>query len=186
MSALHPPDGPVVDVSYIADAARLRAVEATGLIGTNPEPALDRLAERALAVTGAPIALLSLVDSTASFFKSFVRSDGGPTDARSVAIGASLCRELVCRGERFTVVDAPEDPRANCYGAVREFPVGAYLGYPLCAEGGDVLGSFCVISPVPREFSAEESRSLERLAKLVESELRQRIRTSTASAAPGV
>ena len=84
-------------------------------------------------------------------------------------------RKLVCRDEAFVAPDTVSDPRAKDYEAVSKFPVGAYLGFPVRAETGEVLGSFCVVDPEARDFSDEQAQALARLATLAEQELRRRI-----------
>src|ERR1700730_3363562 len=56
------------------DARRLAAVEAVGVVRSEPEEAFDRLARLAATVLGAPLAFVTLVDSERSWYKS---STGG-------------------------------------------------------------------------------------------------------------
>lgn len=89
----HPRDGPVVDDRVLASPARLRAVADLGLLDTGDEQPFDRWAARAVELTVAGTALVSLVDSTRSYFKSFRLSDGSAGEQRDVPISMSLCRE---------------------------------------------------------------------------------------------
>jgi|GEM_PF-892802 len=171
---VHPADGPVVDDRILSSAARLRAVADVGLLDTGDEDPFDRWALRATQLTGADTALISLVDATRSYFKTFRRSDGSAGEGRSVPISMSLCREVVARDEPLIVGDALHDPRTKDYGAVRAFPVGAYAGMPLRSAQGHVLGSFCVVDPVAREWTDDELDALTDLAAAVQSELRLR------------
>ena len=173
-AVVHPSDGPVVDDRILASPARLRAVADVGLLDTGDEDPFDRWALRATELTGADTALVSLVDSARSFFKSFRRRDGSAGEGREVPISMSLCREVVARDEPLIVDDAMHDPRTKDYGAVRAFPVGAYAGMPLRSAEGHVLGSFCVVDPVAREWTEEEIAALADLSAAVQAELRLR------------
>lgn len=171
---VHPTDGPVVDDRILASPARVRAVADVGLLDTGDEDPFDRWAQRATELTGASAALVSLVDATRSFFKSFRLSDGSAGEGREVPIAMSLCREVVARDAPLIVSDAINDPRTKDYGAVRAFPVGAYAGVPLRSAEGHVLGSFCVVDPVAREWTEDEITALADLGAAVQSELRLR------------
>jgi len=164
----------VVDDRVLASPARVRAVADVGLLDTGDEDPFDRWALRATELTGASAALVSLVDATRSVFKSFRLSDGSAGEGREVPISMSLCREVVVRDAPLIVHDAINDPRTKDYGAVRAFPVGAYAGMPLRSADGHVLGSFCVVDPVAREWAEDEITALADLAAAVQSELRLR------------
>ncbi|MDP9151350.1 MAG: PAS domain S-box protein, partial [Myxococcota bacterium] len=173
-AAVHPIDGPVLDDRILASPARVRAVMDVGLLDTGDEDPFDRWAQRATELTGASAALVSLVDETRSFFKSYRLRDGSAGEGREVPISMSLCREVVTRDAPLIVNDAVNDPRTKGYGAVRAFPVGAYAGMPLRSAEGHVLGSFCVVDPVARDWSKDEIIALADLATAVQSELRLR------------
>ena len=56
----------------INDSARLTTLQNLGLLDTPPEEAFDRLTRLATTVTGATVALVSLVDDRRQIFKSAV------------------------------------------------------------------------------------------------------------------
>lgn len=55
----------------VRDPNRLAALRHLSLLDSPPDPAFDRLTRLAATVLGAPIALVSLVDSERQFFKEF-------------------------------------------------------------------------------------------------------------------
>ncbi len=171
---VHPSDGPVIDDGVLRDPGRLRAVADLELLDTPDEDVFDRWGHRASQLTGATSALVSLVDDSRSFFKSFQLGDGAAGDGRTVPICDSLCREVVVRGDPLITGDASTDPRTRDYAAVRAFPVGAYAGMPLRSAEGHVLGSFCVVDDEAREWTPDQVAALADLSAAVESELRLR------------
>jgi diguanylate cyclase (GGDEF)-like protein len=169
----HPCDGPVVDDAVLRDPARLRALAATGVVGTPDDERLDRWARLALEATGAGAAVLSLLGDEEAYFKAFQVAGGGAGDGRVVPVTFTLCREVVVRAGEFIVHDAPGDPRCAGYAGVSAFPVGAYAGVPVRSSDGHVLGSFCVVDPHPRSFSPAELAGLRQAAAAAETELQR-------------
>src|ERR1700680_3893150 len=102
--------------SAVDGARRLVAVEAIGLVGSDPEDAFDRLARLAATVLGAPLAFVTLVDSERSWYKSRI---GAPSDADwSGEVEDGFCHYVVGSGERLIVDDARSDPRTADNAAI--------------------------------------------------------------------
>lgn len=105
----------------------------------------------AAGVLRAPLAFVTIVDDAYSFWKSCY---GVPPDApHRNTVDESFCQYVV-RSERELVVgDAGVDDRVSENPSIAAMGVRAWLGFPLLAPGGEVLGSFCVVDLVPREWS---------------------------------
>ena len=166
----------------LSDHGRLAAVEATGLLDTGPEEAFDDLAGLAAAVTGCERALIALVDEHRSFWKSCVGVDVGRVADRESPVGESLCYVPVGSGEQFVVADAAADPRTRDHPAVEPLKIGAWVGSPILAPGGEVLGSMSVIDENPREWLPTELAMLSTLARAVSNEINLRVSLATAQA----
>ncbi|MDI5965493.1 PP2C family protein-serine/threonine phosphatase [Streptantibioticus silvisoli] len=171
------------------DSRRLAAVRATGLLDSDPEQAFDDLGELAASVTGCGRAFITLVDDRRSFWMSCVGVDVATVAERQCPVEDSFCYYLVgLEGEPFVVEDAAADPRTRDHPAVVPMKIGAWAGYPIIAQGGEVLGSMCVIDENPRVWSPAELATLSTLARAVSNEInlresleatRRALRTST-------
>jgi len=167
--------------SGVQEPRRLAALEASGLLGTDPEDAFDRLTELAAVLTGAERACVSLVDAHHYVFKSAVGlADGaswsGPVDA-------SFCRYVVGSRQPFVVEDASADPSICGDPAMKAGAVAAWAGYPVEDGHGWVLGTFCLIDSRPRTWSDTDLHVLATLAGAVTCEVALRRATSTVALA---
>lgn len=70
------------------------------------------------------------------------------------------------------VSDAREHPVLKDDLAIRDLGVIAYLGIPLVASDGHVLGTLCVIDGKPRSWSSEQVSLLTDLAASAMTEVR--------------
>ncbi len=164
-SGLHVSAAPAV-----LNAARLRALLLTALLDTPPEDEFDRLTALTARVSGAPVSLVALIDEDRSYFKSTYGVPEVPP-GRSVPLSHSLCQHVVGTGAPVVIDDAQTHPLVNDNGGVTDFGVGAYLGVPVRAPSGHVLGSLCAIEMGARSWTADDQVSLSSLAASVEGEI---------------
>ena len=155
----------------LSDPARLDALRAAGLLDTDPEEAFDRAVRLATNALGAPISLLALVDSERQFFKAQIGLSGAAAEDRQTPLTHSFCQHVVLRDEPLVIEDAREHPMVRDNLAIRDLDVVAYLGVPVRAPDGHVLGSLCAIEPVPRAWTEAEVATLRDIAGGVESEI---------------
>jgi formate hydrogenlyase transcriptional activator len=148
----------------IYDAARLEALRRTSLLDSPPEEVFDRLTRLAASILHVPGAMVSLVDGTRQFFKSFVGVPEPWASLRQTPLTHSFCKHAVASGEPFVVSDAREDPLVRDNLAVSELGVIAYAGVPLTTSEGFTLGSFCVVDHQPRKWQEQEIEVLKSLA----------------------
>lgn len=153
----------------VRDAARLAALERSGLVGTGPEDAFDRLTELATELTGAPLGCITLVDAERSTCKSSVGiPECGP---RFLPVEQSFCRLVVGSGRPLIVDDVRRDPRTCGDPAAGLFGITAWAGYPIQDAGGAVLGTFCLMDFSPHEWTAKDLHVLATLAMAASSEI---------------
>jgi signal transduction histidine kinase len=91
--------------------ARLEDLWQHGVLDTPPEPEFDRLTQLAASLTGAPVALVSLVDECRQFFKSAVGLPEPWRTRRETPLTHSFCALVVQDHAPLIIEDARTDPR---------------------------------------------------------------------------
>ncbi len=143
------------------EATRLRSLRAYGILDTSPEEVFEELTSLASRICRTPIALLSLVDSQRTWFKSMV----GWT-MPEVPREMSFCARAILRPDVFIVPDARADERFRANPLVKSDPgILFYAGAPLVTSEGHALGTLCVMDHVPRQLSPEQIEVLKALAR---------------------
>ena len=88
------------------EAARLEALVAYNVLDTPHEPVFQAITALAAAITGSPIALISLVDKDRQWFKA-----NWGLDARETPRDISFCSHAIHQTELFEVTDTFTDNR---------------------------------------------------------------------------
>lgn len=151
----------------VADAARVAAAERLQKVGALP--GLDRLAElaaRLLGAAGAQVSLLSdteLIAAGAGSQAGAVRAEGRLED--------TLCSLTVASGSALVLADTRADARVAALPPVASGAVGAYLGAPLTARSGQVVGALCVVDAAARTWSEADVVLLQQVADSAAAEL---------------
>ncbi|GAB4362655.1 MAG: hypothetical protein Kow00114_18100 [Kiloniellaceae bacterium] len=146
---------------------RLERLRQYRILDTLPSEAFDRVTRLASRLLKMPIALVSLVEDDRQWFKSELGIDATET-AREV----SFCAHAICGDEVLVVADALRDPRFADNPLVTGDPrIRFYAGAPLRSPDGHNMGTLCVIDKSPREFSDEDRRLLNDLARIVIDEM---------------
>ena len=156
-------------MSDLSDPARLRALDASGLMDSAPEEVFDRMTSLASRLLGTPVTTITLVDGERQFFKSAVGADLTETP-----LSQSFCRHVVSDAAPLVVPDARQDPRVSGNPAVDDLDMVACCGVPLTDGEGQTLGAFCAMQPTPREWSDDDVQLLTELASSVMTELELR------------
>jgi PAS domain S-box-containing protein len=153
------------------EAARLAALHRYAVLDTDPEEEFDRLARLAATLTGTPIALVSLIDSSRQWFKARHGLEAAETP-RDIA----FCAHAILGDEVFVVPDSQLDPRFAGNPLATGAPhVRAYAGAPLVTPSGHRLGTICAIDHEPRAFPREALQALKDLAALAVEQLERRV-----------
>lgn len=153
------------------DPDRLEALRRTGLLDSGSETSFDRLAELARRVVGAPIALVSMVDTDRQYFKSCPGLPEPFASARSTPLSHSICQHALDGAAPLRIDDTRNDPRLVGNLAPSELGAAAYLGIPVASRDGHVLGTFCVIDTAPRAWTDADVELMVDLAGAVSSEI---------------
>ena len=148
-----------------SEAARLRTLEAYGLLQTPPEPDFDHFASITATLLGLPVGLVNLVGED----QVTVKGRAG-LDIETAPRDAVFCSHTLLAGATLSVPDLAQDPRFANNPLVRDNPrFRFYARAPLVSpRDGHRIGALCVIGYEPRPALAErESRLLQALASLV-------------------
>jgi len=149
------------------EALRVENVRALCLLDTPAEERFDRVTRLARRLFDAPVAAISLIDSTRQWFKS---SQG--MDLTQISRDISFCGHTILEDGPMIVEDATRDPRfADNPLVVGDPRFRFYAGCPLRASDGSVLGTLLVFDFRPRTFRDEDLSNLTDLAGIAESEL---------------
>ena len=149
------------------EAARLAALAASGLMDSAPTQRFDRITWLASELTGAPMALVSLLSSERQWFKARtgVETTETPRDW-------AFCSHAILHEGGLIVPDAAADPRFCDNPLVTAAPfLRFYAGLPVCDAGGQRLGTLCVLDTAPRELTPAQLHGLTELAQMVSEEI---------------
>ncbi|TGL59041.1 hybrid sensor histidine kinase/response regulator [Leptospira sarikeiensis] len=142
---------------------RLQALRRYKILDTPPEEKYDGIVRAASLICGAPIALVTLIDSERQWFKARLGIDDTETLRRD-----SFCQFAVAENKFLIVEDAETDSRFKSNPYVLGDPnIRFYAGAPLRTPDGYVLGTLCVIDSKPKKITPAEIQALEALADSV-------------------
>ncbi len=150
---------------------RVAALRAYDIVDTPTEAAFDDIVDLARTLTGAPFALVSLIEADRQWFKA-----ARGTDLTETPLSTSFCN-LAVEGELDLLVipDAAADPRTADMALVTGEPrVRSYAGVLLRSWEGVPIGTVCVLDTEPRIFPPDMLASLHSLARQVTAQLELR------------
>ena len=137
---------------------RLRAVSETGLAGSTGESGFDDLTSAAARLLETPLAFFTVLDEVRCWYAGATGLPSG-TD-RNGTVDGSFCKYVVATDAPLLVSDARTDPRTTGNPAIEAMGVVAWAGFPVRDASGEVLGSFCVVDTVPRDWTATQIEAL--------------------------
>lgn len=160
------------------DPRRLKALRATGLLGSPPSESFDRVTDLVRRVLAVPVALVSLVDADRQFLKSQIGLPEPWASKRETPLTHSFCQYAVQTRQPLIVNDAREHPVLKDNLAIPDLGVVAYAGVPLITDEGYALGSLCAIDSQPRFWTHEQIEMLTDLAQLTVTEIKMASQTA--------
>ncbi len=142
---------------------RIKALWAYEVLDTPHDPVFQAITRLAAAITGSPIALISLVDKHRQWFKA-----NWGMEERETPRDIAFCSHAIHSAELFEVPDTFKDPRFFDNPLVLNGPnVRFYAGYPLETNTGHKIGTLCVLDRKPKQLSQEQKNALRELSTVV-------------------
>ncbi|MBB5867678.1 serine phosphatase RsbU (regulator of sigma subunit) [Allocatelliglobosispora scoriae] len=172
--------GPHEIPAGVFDPVRLAAVRATGLLDTSPEDAFDELARLATLIAEVPLAFITVVDDTRSYWKSSIGLEIGDVTQRQNPVRDSFCKYLIAADGPVVLDDVAADTRVRDNPTVTKLVIGAWAGYPIRGANGEIIDGFCVVSHEPRHWTERELRTLDTLSRAASKEIALREALSVA------
>lgn len=149
------------------EQARQAALDGMGILDTPPDERVDRVVRLAQAIFDVPMVHVSLIDHERQWVKSHVGL--GVTEFPRKD---SFCDHTV-RQDRAIIVG---DTRESEVFAQNPYVLGDphlrfYAGHPLRAQGGEPVGTLCLLDTQPRDFTESQKALLRELALWVQIQL---------------
>ncbi len=162
--------------SSVIDPQRIAAVKASRLLDSKPDESFDQLARLAAALLGVPWVFVTLVDEHRSFWVSAAGVDLDPETGLygENPIEESFCQYVIGSDSAVILDDARLDPRSERNPSIESMGVVAWAGFPLRSSDGHVVGTFCGVDRVARQWSGEDVTLLHAFAGAATSHLQLR------------
>lgn len=152
------------------ETKRLKTLQQTLLLDSEPEERFDRLTKLTQQVLGGEVVLISLIDENRQWFKSKVGLDACETHRN-----LSFCGHAIHSKEVTVIANTKEDERFHDNPLVTGAPfIHFYAGAPLIIDGY-AIGTLCIIDSKPKTFTAKDERILRGFADAIEQEIVDRL-----------
>ncbi|MCW3013593.1 MAG: Serine phosphatase RsbU, regulator of sigma subunit [Solirubrobacterales bacterium] len=155
----------------IGAAARLEAAAHADVLDSGPDAAFDRLAGLAAWLLHAPSAFITVADEHRSYRKARVGVAATTASARENPVHDGFFQHVTQASGPVVIGDTSTDPRMRDDPSVMKLGAAAWAGFPLVSPDGVLVGSFCVIDTVTREWSEPELAILRTLADAAAAEV---------------
>ncbi|GAA2881429.1 hypothetical protein GCM10010472_44410 [Pseudonocardia halophobica] len=161
------------DRTGVGSPRRVEAVHATRLFETGPEEAFNRLTRLAAIILGTPMVALTVVDDVRSFLKGapYPEAITGPDGTYESPVHDAACHVVIDAGEEIYAPDVSLEPRLRDLPQIKEFEAAAWIGVPILDPDGYVVGNFCAMDRVVREWTDEQREGLRGLARAAGGEI---------------
>jgi len=153
----------------LASTATLKLAEmhTIDIFYTPIEERFERITRLARRVLDVPIAAVTLLNNEKQWFKSV-----SGWEISELPVEASLCAQILAEDRVCIAADTKTDDRFSDHPLVTGPPeFRFYAGYPLHDADGMTAGTFCVFDYKPRQFSSEDTQSLQDLGQMAQREL---------------
>lgn len=154
-----------------AEDERVAALERLHVLDQPPCDDLDAVVRLAARLTGAPIAVINLLDAERQW-----QAAAFGAERSEVAREQSMCARIIDEKKTVVVPDSTKDPRFDdspwVTGELAN--VRLYAAAPLVAPVDQVVGTLCVFDEQPGTLSEDQVAALEDLARVVTTLFEQR------------
>lgn len=158
---------------------------AIGVVDSPESPEFDKFVDLVRSVTGAAVALVSIVEP-AKDRQFFAAQLGLPPDvaaARQTPLSHSFCRHVRMSGKTLEVADSRLHPLVAGNPAIETLGILAYLGAPIPGPDGRAIGALCAIEREPRVWRPWERAAMEAATHCVGDLVRLRVALAAAEQA---
>ena len=161
------------------EGSRLESLHSFRILGTSREQGFDDIAHLAALMCDTPVAVIAFVDERRVWFKGKIglELDEIPRDD-------SFCAHAILQSDLLIVPDPVSDKRFMNSFLVEEIGVRFYAGIPLTTADNYPVGTLAVMDRVPHLMTAEQTESLQILARRVVAELETRRTTDAPTSHP--
>jgi GAF domain-containing protein len=155
-------------IDHKQEAARLAALNSSGILDTAPEPSYDAITRLSAEYFQAEVALLGFVDET----RIWIKSHWGE-DVRELPRNNSIFEMVLDEDGPLVIPDLSQHPRFQGHRLlIRRFAVAFFAGVPVRSRSGKILGVLTIFCRHPRAALApDEIEMFENLADMVASQL---------------
>jgi len=149
---------------------RMKALSELGLLEAQTTPVFEEATQTAAHLLEVPICILGFLDRNRHVFKSAVGLSrlglmNQLAQERQLPIHESFCTQVVETSQIVNVGDTSAHPAFTNSVLVQRYGVRAYLGVPLIDSSGVCLGAIAVMDLEPRNFSIQQMKFLELMAR---------------------
>ncbi|MDS1113912.1 GAF domain-containing protein [Gordonia westfalica] len=152
----------------LSDPARVRAIETSRLLDDEPHPAVDVAIGLTIDALGVSYAALNVITAEGQTNASIAWQAGKPGHKGTRPLLDSLCVYPVVSDSMLVVDDIADHPVLSEHSTARNGEVSSYLGIPLHADDGHVIGTFCVWNTEPHHWSSSDIALLTDLSVVVQ------------------
>jgi len=140
------------------------------LLSQTDDKVLHNIVKKAAEELNSPMAMINIVLDHIQLFKSSFGLPATLEAAGGTHRDVSFCQYVVKNDQYFKVSDAKHNKKVP-QQLVAEYGISSYLGVPIYIDEV-VIGSLCVLDTKSREFTKNDIKVLEKLAKLVNRRLK--------------
>jgi CheY-like chemotaxis protein len=151
------------------ETSRLESLRDLRILDTCPEQVFDDISRLAAVICDTPIAVIDFVDERRVWFKAKIG-----LELDDIARDQSFSAHTILQSDVLIVPDPLSDERFTSNFFVTDIGIRFYVGIPLVAVNGHVLGTLAAMDRVPHLCTAEQIDSLKILARLIVNELELR------------
>jgi PAS domain S-box-containing protein len=149
------------------ESQRLAALYGLRLLDSAPDERFDRVTRLAARLLNVPMATISLIDRDRQFNLSVIGME-----IKEKPRDHSFCAHAIMQKRTLVVPDTRVDPRFADNPFVTGPPhLRFYMGEPLAAPDGSLVGTLCVYDLTPRVPSDDDLQALRDLGELARKEL---------------
>jgi len=150
--------------------------EALSLVANGEDRLLTNITYLAARLMNAPVSLVSVIqkDMNRQYVSAACGLSVETEDARQVTLDQSVCNFVFNEKKLVVIDDLLQDARTSDMHSVQENGFRSYIGVPIHAVSGTVIGVICCIKTEPGKWDPKDIDSLERLATEVDDIIKSR------------